>query len=214
MFVKRQLKELIINDDDKNIQRTAIDNADTEILEEIANNTEDTNIITEIIRRTSDKSLLTQIADNCKLQESRELALNKLADIKLIDQVLDTSHPDVRHKAAKKISDESAYDFYKNEPDGFYRSLLVDAIDDEKILVDILRNDTYSTVRKAAAYKISDESILIDIAKNETEPFVVETIVDKIGVENIRDESIMAKYLKNAAGSPTLRNDKDYIKYS
>ncbi|WP_295115466.1 BspA family leucine-rich repeat surface protein [uncultured Methanobrevibacter sp.] len=72
----------------------------------------------------------------------------------------------------------------------------VEKLDDEKILIDIAKNDSDSDVRKEAVKKISDESALAYVAKYDESCYVRSSAVEKIS-----DESVLSYVAKKDSDS-------------
>ena len=87
----------------------------------------------------------------------------------------------------------------------------VKKIDNQKILLDIAKNDPESEVRKEAINKIEiqnidDDSVLVDIAKNDSNGFVRRRAVEKIA-----DESVLVDIAKNDSDEFVRRNAVEKI---
>ena len=126
---------------------------------------------------------------------------------------LSSSDPEVQNKAIKNFTTKSAINIVKNDSDSYIRRRFLDAVDDENVLINIACNDSDASVRKKAVEKINNEDILIDIARNDSDLIIVEPIVKKIGVENINDQTILAKFVKNGVNWQKIDSDREHPIY-
>ncbi len=93
---------------------------------------------------------------------------------------------------------------YKHE-DSKIRLESVEKLSDQKILLNIAKNDEDWSVRKAAVEKINDENFLIDIAKND------EWAVSSKSIEKINNENFLIDISKNARDKSA--REKATLKY-
>ena len=74
-------------------------------------------------------------------------------------------------------------------------------ITDQKILIDVAKNDEDEIVRSIAIRQLTDQDVLADIAKNETNNFLRSTAVEKL-----TNQIVLAYIVKNDK-TPSVRRD-------
>ncbi len=102
-------------------------------------------------------------------------------------------NPEVRLEAVKELDDQKILiDIAKNDLDEDVREEAVLKINDEAVLIDIAKNDEGFCVRKEAIYKITDESVIIDILKNDPR-----SDIRGVCIRNINDVSVLMDVARN-----------------
>ena len=110
-------------------------------------------------------------------------------------------HPNwrIRKAAIQKVTDQKVLiDVAKNDEDRFVREAAITQLTDQKVIVDIAKNDKTYSVRKAAIEKLTDKKSLADIAKNDTTYSVRNSAYKKMGKEDCQQALI-----------DVVRNDKN-----
>lgn len=113
-----------------------------------------------------------------------------------------------RYKAVKKLKDQKILiEIAKNDPNYTVRSAAVENITDENALIDLALNDSSGGVQCGAIKKINDETVLKDIVKNlKNSEMVRET-----AIENINDVDFLIDVAKTDVSDEIRRKATDKI---
>lgn len=98
-----------------------------------------------------------------------------------------------RRDAVKKINDQKILiELARNDPHDEVRRAAIGKIKSESVLVDIAKNDNDWLIRKYATDRITNQGVLIDIAKNDEDGGVRSAAIKKI-----KDENLVEKLLRS-----------------
>lgn len=178
---EKKLMEIAINDERKYVRITATKKVNEEVLlANIAKNitrTEDKEIGSIALNSVNNSSLLVEVALNARDEEIRKIAFEKINDEKVLIEFLRKSTSDCKwnwyftesEEFIKKVTDRDLLIDIAQMDSIYYnlRRLAMKKINDETILVDIIKNNHNNEIREDAISIINNESILLDIARND-----------------------------------------------
>lgn len=166
-----------------------------EVLKDIALNAKFYTSRLEATKRITDENVLFDIAMNDMSVSVTQMAMLCIDDEELLRETI-FQCPHTSH-AIKRIENQSILlDIIKGDCPDFYRSDACRKISDEKDLKDIFLNDSNIDVRRQAIsnYHLRDKAFLADVAFNDPDPYIRQSAVSNY---NLSDETILKEIALN-----------------
>lgn len=182
-----------------NFQETAINKiSNQQVLEKIVRNIDHVDLKCAALELINNQDILTDLANNYQNKYVRNRAIPKLTNQHvLMDIAKNENDHSSRYEAVNKITDQ---DFLAKiaENDYHVHGFAIDNITDQKLLLNLTKNETFA-VRNRALDRITNEGILLDIAKKGKFPYVRYQALNRINEDRYyNDICDLVNYFKQS----------------
>lgn len=193
------LKDIINNEKDKNIRKTAISKiSEQKVIAEICINDTDTEIREVALKKLKDQTALADVAINDKDITIKKLAVEKISDQKLLGFVAINSLDDEIYRIALNgISNDLIYTEVAIKAKIRYTIFAaIDKITDIVTLTEIVTNCKKLEGREYALNKIDEPKVLKYFAIHDDIPQI-----RRLAILNLDDNKLMCEIIKNDPNS-------------